>query len=213
MRHFDSRHFPTSDSHAQSFSVFNRFPTDIALVILEFCSPFDLAQLGLASRTLRAFVTAHRHLWVAAQEKLARGDCPKLPALPAVKSSGNYSQWAYASWLFGGGPCTWCSKWTESQPINFVFSFRACSSTCTSLLFGETNFYVDKAKKYDDFFWGKWLPRLERKLPNGEAIQVYVLRATKDAESERQQAIRVDSGNSHRDPKEFPRRTGKQLDE
>ncbi|KAJ6509724.1 hypothetical protein DFH09DRAFT_1374645 [Mycena vulgaris] len=182
MRHLDSRHFPTNDSHAQSFSVFNRFPTDIALVILEFCSPFDLTQLGLASQFLRAFTTAHKHLWIAAHEKLA----------PAVKSSGNYSM----------GVCVmvvrwrpWYSKWTESQPSNFVLRFRAYSSTCASLLLTETNFYVDKAKKYDDFFWGKWLPRL------------------KHAESERQQAIRVDSGNSHRDPKGFPRRTGKQLDE
>ncbi|KAJ7676271.1 hypothetical protein B0H17DRAFT_1080380 [Mycena rosella] len=127
MRQFNPAHFPRSDT--QSFFVFNQFPTDVALAIFEHCSPFDLVQLGLSSRHLRAFIGANRCLWITAQASLLG-----LPPLPTVEASGNFSRSAYASWLFGGGLCTWCSEWTDSQPCNFVFRFRACSPSCNSLL-------------------------------------------------------------------------------
>ncbi|KAJ7470905.1 hypothetical protein FB451DRAFT_1399651 [Mycena latifolia] len=213
MRHFKSIHFPSSDTHAQPFFAFNHLPTDVVLAVLEHCSPFDLVQLGLASRAFRAVIAAYGLLWVQSQLNLSLGTCPRVPPLPAIEANGNFSQSAYASWLFGGGSCTWCSKWTESQPTHFIFRFRACSATCKALLLSASNLYVDRTQKYDDFSWGKWLPRIERELSNGEIIKIYSARATKDAERERQQAVRVDAGNSHRDPKGFPCRTSTQLDE
>ncbi|KAJ7470839.1 hypothetical protein FB451DRAFT_1176044 [Mycena latifolia] len=181
--------------------------------VLEHCSPFDLVQLGLASRAFRAVIAAHEYLWVQAQLNLSSGTCHRVPPLPVIEANGNFSQSAYASWLFGGGSCTWCSKWTESQPTHFIFRFRACSATCKALLLSASNLYVDRTQKFDDFSWGKWLPRIERELPNGETIKIYSARATKDAERERQQAVRVDAGNSHRDLKGFPCRTSQQRDE
>lgn len=118
MRNFNPNLFPTNNA---SFIAFNRFPMDIGLAvglffaflalgsdlgmdhqILEHCSPFDLAQLFRTSRFFRSFVTVHPHLWNAARHNLA------LPAPPDVQASGNYSQSAYALWLFDGGPCTVC---------------------------------------------------------------------------------------------------------
>ncbi|KAJ7484980.1 hypothetical protein B0H11DRAFT_2279269 [Mycena galericulata] len=209
MRNFSPARFPTSDA---SFTVFNRFPMDIGLEILEKCSPFDLAQLARTSTFLRSFLRVNSHLWKTAQVNLAQGDCPPLPAPPVVEASGNYSQFAYALWLFDGGPCTWCSKWTDSQPCHFLFRFRSCSPRCRGILFSDVCMSTDKAKKYDDFFWGKWLSRKGQELPNGQVTYTYSTQATKDALRERHQAIGVDGGNSWRDPKGFPVRTSQQLD-
>jgi hypothetical protein len=72
---------------------------------------------------------------------------------------------------------------------------------------------VERAKKYDNFFFGKWLPRIERTLSNGERVHVYWANATKEAERERSQAIAIDAGLSLGDPAEFPLRNGKELDQ
>ncbi|KAJ6483712.1 hypothetical protein C8R47DRAFT_1217405 [Mycena vitilis] len=103
--HFKSRPFPTSDAYSVPFLVFNRFPKDIGLEILAHCSPFDLAQLGMASRTLRGLISTHASLWIAAQGNVS-GQKTTLPLLPVVAASGNYSQSAYALFIFGGGLCT-----------------------------------------------------------------------------------------------------------
>lgn len=225
--------------------------------ILEKCSPFDLVQLGLTSRFLRSFIAAHGHLWTAAQSNIVH-----LPPPPAVEASGNYSQSAYAVWLFAGGPCTVrefifrriicsrsqvCSESTVSQPFHFLFRFRACSVgqacapcqdptflTCSTtrrrardfcLRRFQPNFtlphihsssnasvFVDENRKYENFSWGKWLPRVERVLPGGVLTHAYSTLAIQNADRERQQAIGVDRGNSRRDPRGFPCRTSQHLD-
>ncbi|KAJ6542040.1 hypothetical protein DFH09DRAFT_1322668 [Mycena vulgaris] len=185
MRLFESVQFPTSDAFITPFPVFNRFPKDVGLAVMEHCSPYDLTQLSLTSRFLRSFISANKHLWTAGRFNLARRESPRLPAPPVVEANGNYSQSAYAFW-----------------------------ATCKALLMSDASLRVDKAKKYDDFSWGKWLPRGQQvhQLLNGQIIYyVYSRRATDHAERERQQAIGVDAGNSRRDPLGFPRRTVQQL--
>ncbi|KAJ7472112.1 hypothetical protein FB451DRAFT_1559262 [Mycena latifolia] len=206
MPHFNPAQFPNSDSFLPTFFVFNRFPKDVGLAILEHCSPFDLTQLSLTSRFFHSFILVHKHLWTAAQSNLARGKCPCLPPPPAVDATGNYSQSAYAFWLFGGGTCTFCETWTDSQLLHFLFRFRSCSVTCKSLLFSDASLYVDKAKKYDNSSWGKWLPRVKNNV-NGVPVNVYSNRAIKYAGREWQQARDIDAGNSRRDPQGIPWRT------
>ncbi|KAJ6542017.1 hypothetical protein DFH09DRAFT_1089344 [Mycena vulgaris] len=206
MRRFESVQFPTSDAFITPFLVLNRFPKDVGLAVMEHCSPYDLTQLSLTSRFLRSFISANKHLWTAGRFNLARRESPRLPAPPVVEANGNYSQSAYAFW--------WCSVWTNSQPVSFLFRLRSCSATCKALLMSDASLRVDKAKKYDDFSWGKWLPRGQQvhQLLNGQIIYyVYSRRATDHAERERQQAIGVDAGNSRGDPLGFPRRTVQQL--
>jgi hypothetical protein len=68
-------------------------------------------------------------------------------------------------------------------------------------------------KEHDNLHWGKWLPREIYVQENGETTHLYSIRAKKDAELERQQAIALDAGNSQLDPSVFPRRTVKELNE
>ncbi|KAJ6542056.1 hypothetical protein DFH09DRAFT_1089387 [Mycena vulgaris] len=178
---FESVQFPTSDAFITPFLVFNRFPKDVGLA------------LSLTSRFLRSFISANKYLWTAGRFNLARRKSPRLPAPPVVEANGNYSQSAYAFWVFGGGPCT---------------------ATCKALLMSDPSLRVDKTKKYDDFSWGKWLPRgqqVHQALNLQITYYVYSRRATDHAERECQQAIGVDAGNSRRDPLGFPRRTVQHL--
>ncbi|KAJ7932048.1 hypothetical protein B0H13DRAFT_1956427 [Mycena leptocephala] len=203
MRHFKSSQFPNRDAYSVSLFVFNKFPMDIGLAILEHCSPSDLVQLEIVSKGLRAFIRSNMHLWTAALGNVSRGECPGVPSLPVVEASGNYSQSAYALFIFGGGSCSWCSKWTELQPFQWIFRFRACSVSQRLLSLGQ----------YDDHSWGKWLPRMMRIQQSGDIIHVYSTRATKYATRELEQAFGVDRGNSRRDPLGFPCRTVAQLKE
>ncbi|KAJ7102856.1 hypothetical protein C8R44DRAFT_887582 [Mycena epipterygia] len=190
--------FPASDPHIPSFHVFNHFPKDIGLAILEQCSPFDLAQLTLTSRFLRSFIRTHRHLWTAAQSNIVH-----LPPPPAVEASGNYSQSAYAVWLFAGVVFGMDRFATFPFSVPFPSVFEGVSNA---------RVFVDEKKKYENFSWGKWLPRVERRLPGGLLTHAYSTLAIQNADRERQQAIGVDSGNSRRDPRGFPCRSGQQLD-
>ncbi|KAJ7127351.1 hypothetical protein C8R43DRAFT_697249 [Mycena crocata] len=192
MRNFSPALFPASAEYLKPFKVFDRFPKDIGLAILEQCSPYDLAQLALTSGFLRSFIQLHNHLWTSARSNLARGNCPRLPPPPVVQSTGNYSEQAYASWLFGGG---------------------MCSMACKKLLASDASLWTDKSKKYADFSWGKWLPRAKIEINNNGSTFQYSRRARQNAERERQQAIGVDAGNSRRDPRGFPVRTVQQLNE
>ncbi|KAJ6552006.1 hypothetical protein DFH09DRAFT_1086127 [Mycena vulgaris] len=199
MRLFESVQFPTSDAFITPFLVFNRFPKDVGLA------------LSLTSRFLRSFISANKYLWTAGRFNLARRKSPRLPAPPVVEANGNYSQSAYAFWVFGGGPCT----------VGFPMYHLAFSFSTSTVVFRMNQFAasilvwrVDKTKKYDDFSWGKWLPRgqqVHQALNLQITYYVYSRRATDHAERERQQAIGVDAGNSRRDPLGFPRRTVQQL--
>ncbi|KAJ7505704.1 hypothetical protein B0H11DRAFT_1975738 [Mycena galericulata] len=213
MRHATPIQFPSSDTYAPSFFIFNQFPKDIGLAILEHCSPFDLIQLEKTSRFLRSFIRAHQHLWVAAQVNVSRNKCHRVPALPAVEASGNYSQTAYARRIFAGGKCSWCAKWTPLLPFNFTFRFRACSPACKALLSSDASIFVDKARKYENFSWGNWLPRVEERIANEAPFYAYSKKAIKDAERERHQSVGIDAGNSFRDPRGYPARSVQRLNQ
>ncbi|KAJ7183366.1 hypothetical protein C8R46DRAFT_1066783, partial [Mycena filopes] len=174
--------------------------------IMQHCSPWDIVQLHRTSKPLRAFIDTHKHVWIATQRNLW------VPPVPILESSGHRTQSAYALYLFGGGSCTWCSKFTPRQPFEFAFRFRACSPSCTKLLMSDVNIYMDKSKTYDNFSWGRWLPR--QQYQSGQVkYNGYSKRDIKYADRERQQAIDVDNRSSRRDPLGIPCRTVAQLDE
>ncbi|KAJ7187099.1 hypothetical protein C8R46DRAFT_1058878 [Mycena filopes] len=206
--------FPLAGAHTASFSVFNWFPVDVGLAILEHCSPLDLVQLSRTSGFLRTFIDTNPHLWAIAQTNIARGVCPAVPVLPVIEASGNYAQSAYARFLFEGGACTGCSEWTNLPPQDFMFRFRACSSKRCRIL--PSSVWADTSGKYDDFHWGNWLPRLRivEELPNGETTITYSYsrRAIDKAEKERKYAVAADAGSLVQDSR-FVRRTVTQLNE
>ncbi|KAJ7640276.1 hypothetical protein DFH06DRAFT_625643 [Mycena polygramma] len=121
MRHFK---FPSSDAHAPPFFPFVGLPQDIGLAIMERCSPFDIVQLSLTSRSLRSFIHAHHGLWDTARSNLCRGACPCLPGPPG----SNISESAYASFLFTREQCT---------PANSVTRFQAFSLEAWHTLYVE----------------------------------------------------------------------------
>ncbi|KAJ7815648.1 hypothetical protein B0H14DRAFT_2603298 [Mycena olivaceomarginata] len=55
--------------------------------ILEHCSPFDLAQLAMTSKSLRSLIRGHRHLWIAAQGNVSREACLGVPTLSTRSST------------------------------------------------------------------------------------------------------------------------------
>ncbi|KAJ7641684.1 hypothetical protein FB45DRAFT_900766, partial [Roridomyces roridus] len=191
MRDFHPARFPTSDS--TSVLVCKEIPLDIGFHIFSFCGPFDLAKLSCTSKSLRAFIQTNR-LWESSYGNMSRGNCSRLPPPPVVEASRNYSPSAYAFWLLGGGLCTRCSAWTDSQPCHFLFRFRACSAECRGMLLHGNSMWHDKRHKYTTLSWGNWLPRESCTLPNGGTVYRYSRRAIKDAENEREQALVVDRG-------------------
>ncbi|KAJ7776140.1 hypothetical protein B0H16DRAFT_1879551 [Mycena metata] len=185
--------------------------------IMEHCSPLDLVNISRTSRFLRSFIHTHSHLWSIAQTNMARGDdCPGVPVLPVVEASGNYTHSAYACFLFEGGSCSLCSEWTEEPPIDFAFRTRICSSKKCKKRKAEL-VWVDNDRKYENFHWGKWLPRRvvgDPGLPNGETTYSYSFPAIENAESEREYAVSLDAGfGNFEEDSNFVRRTVEELNE
>ncbi|KAF7375430.1 hypothetical protein MSAN_00430800 [Mycena sanguinolenta] len=232
MCYLASSPFPVRDAFAVSFGVFERFPRDIGLKVrrfeqlvgkmeenrkiaqvLDHCSPYDLAQLSVVSKSLRLLIQTHSHLWIAAQR-----NCAGVPPPPVVTSSGNYSYSAYALFVFGGGSCT--VNILHAAPYAYsrrtvvfeVDRHPALLRECRKSIETVACLFVDKNRKYDDNKWGKWVPRLKATLQNGEQAYVYSARDLKYAKREQQDAFRVDRGNSERDPAGFRRRSWKQLE-
>ncbi|KAJ7051178.1 hypothetical protein C8F01DRAFT_1176099 [Mycena amicta] len=197
-----------NDAQPASFFVFNHFPVDIGLLILGNCSPYDLAQLTLTSGRLRALIPK---VWNDAYNNLARGACPRLPTCPEVEASGNYSHGAYASWIFGGGLCTYCSKPTSDLPCDFLFRCRACSvrgrvlETFFNPNVRSTNI-IDAPKKYETHPFSKWIPR--RLVPSHGTSFIYSRLLLKKAGRELEQAVNPNSNIA-----EFRQRTVTELKE
>ncbi|KAJ7609652.1 hypothetical protein FB45DRAFT_1123916 [Roridomyces roridus] len=186
MRNLHPSRFPTSV--LTPVPVCSELPLDICLNIFGFCSPFDLAQLSLASKFLRAFSQRNNHLWNFAFLNICRGQCPPLPPPPIVEASGNYSPEACALWIFGGGLCT---------------------SKCKGeLLFQGNALWHDKKHQCRN----EWLPREAYTLDGPELVYRYSLRAVERAQSERVQATAVSFGSSWRHPERIPVRNTEQLD-
>ncbi|KAJ7671332.1 hypothetical protein DFH06DRAFT_1468093 [Mycena polygramma] len=212
--HFKSSPFPTSDAYSVPFLVFNRFPKDIGLEILAHCSPFDLAQLGMASKTLRGLIWTHGSLWIAAQGNVS-GEKTTLPPLPVVTASGNYSQSAYALFIFGGGSGVPNGRTFSLVTGSFVSERvrELARRSSDREIQRDISFFFDITKKYDNFSWGKWLPRVTCTMPSGEKVHSYSTRDRKHATREREQAIAVERGNRRTDPLGFPCRNVAQLEQ
>ncbi|KAF7299376.1 hypothetical protein MIND_00886900 [Mycena indigotica] len=150
---------PTTHAGDTSFQVFAAFPRDIGLLIFEHCSPFDLVELAATSVSLRRLINDHSYLWSIAFSNVSRGQCPLPPSCPAIEASGNFSQVAYARWIFQGGPCSHCGQLTSSLPSHFLLRLRACSPRCARILKTSRFLYFDIKHEYDNFSFGKWLPR------------------------------------------------------
>ncbi|KAJ7776109.1 hypothetical protein B0H16DRAFT_1505688 [Mycena metata] len=160
---------------------------------MEQCSPLDLLNLSRTSRFLRSFIHTHSHLWSIAQANIARGD--DCPGVPVVETSGNHTHSAYARFLLEGGSCSNGRKNPQST-LHFVLGFV------------RELVWVDNDRTYENFHWGKWLPRRvvsDPGLPNGETPY-------SNAEREREYAVSLDAGNLEEDSN-FVRRTVEELNE
>ena len=119
--------FPKSDDYIGQFLLLGRFPRDLGIMvcpkvlpasrqldlgwqILSQCSTFDLAQLEMTSKSLRAFIHGNLSLYNHARNTLQHGECPAMPSPPAsMEQSGSYSEAAFASWIFGPAFCSVCA--------------------------------------------------------------------------------------------------------
>ncbi|KAK7055647.1 hypothetical protein R3P38DRAFT_2499157 [Favolaschia claudopus] len=142
---------------------------------------------------------------------MTRGKCPRVPALPVIDVRGNYSHPAYAIFLFGGGHCTGCSKYTEKTPFSWFFRFRSCSAACNKLLMSGLSLFADKEKKYQTHPFGSWLPRMTQFNPHGQDVFLYSRTAIKNANLEQQQAFQVEAGHVKLVNPDFPRRNVEEL--
>ncbi|KAF7297619.1 hypothetical protein MKEN_01384900 [Mycena kentingensis (nom. inval.)] len=202
-----------------SFHVFGDLPLDVGLGIFSLCSPFDLVQLAATSKSNRTLIQAHEYLWESAHDNIARGECPRLPTRPVIETSGNYSQEAYVLWVFGGGPCSHCTKPTTSLPFHFLFRFRACSSRCEKILMSREHLYFCSAGQFDALAYTKGLPRLTEVNP-WMTTHYAPLKAVKNAKHEANAATQITkfknfSLRGHRPPAfcNFKRRTLPELEE
>ncbi|KAJ7651078.1 hypothetical protein FB45DRAFT_889573 [Roridomyces roridus] len=211
--------FSLRPKHFHVFYEFQGFSNDIILVILENCSPHALIQIFMTSKPLNAIILAHPRLWDVVLVNIARGGCPRVPALPTVTASGNYTHRAYIQFIFGGGECSQPQCETVNvanpshplvgQPFDFLFRFRSCSKSCKSSI--DANLIrQDLIHKYDNADWGKWLPR--DLSGDSEPVFFYSELDVADAQAEREQAQIVDSGEVRYDAN-FPIRSRRQLDQ
>ncbi|KAF7322362.1 hypothetical protein HMN09_00014100 [Mycena chlorophos] len=180
---------------SDTLTIFNRFPVDVGLVIIESCSPHDIVQLRMTSKRLRNIIDRHSHVWTTARANLARGQCSSVPAPPEVTARGNYNEASYAFWLFGGGRCdsTICENAAKGLPVSFTLRLRACSKKCDDWIFDSGLIYCDFKHRYDATTWGLWLPRIPFE-DNGSKFFLYRRSAIRDAEDEVNQAIAVTNG-------------------
>ncbi|KAJ7056823.1 hypothetical protein C8F01DRAFT_363766 [Mycena amicta] len=201
--------------HGNLFPLFPDFSFDVLLLILEQCSPMDIAQLFYTSNRLRCLIESHPHLWLVAFANLSRGDAPSPPLCPqGLEAARNYSVVAYVTWIFGGGKCTYCRRETMALPFQFALKFRACKKACDAALRTPKGLFVDKTHKFDDFNWGKYLPRvLSKPQRNGKRYFVYAVAAPKQANREMEQALDVTKGRPLRGRGEFLLRTISELQE
>ncbi|KAJ7056793.1 hypothetical protein C8F01DRAFT_361326 [Mycena amicta] len=194
-----------------TFFVFNRFPLDIGLRVFAECSPIDLARLQSTSKSIRSIIIKHPRVWKRASLNLARGQCPPLPLCPQIDATGNFSQAAYAFFIFGGGPCTLCLKPTNHLPSLFLFRFRACSSACeTQLRLGAIT--VDWGKVHQNLIFGPWLLRFPQTEVSGEVFYALDPREVQRATQEWDNAVAVSAGLDPPYPTTAPLRTTKELD-
>ncbi|KAF7297603.1 hypothetical protein MKEN_01383100 [Mycena kentingensis (nom. inval.)] len=196
-----------------SFHVLGELPLDVGLGIFSLCSPFDLVQLAATSKSNRTLILTHESLWESAHNNLARGECPRLPTRPIVETSGNYSQEAYVLWVFGGGPCSQCSKPTTSLPFKFLFRFRACSTPCSRILMSRQHVHYCSPAEFKALPYSIGLPHIAREEPSTE---IYIYTSLKFVTNAKHEATAAKQFNNrgYRPPASstFKRRSQAELD-
>ncbi|KAF7311990.1 hypothetical protein MIND_00210800 [Mycena indigotica] len=184
----------------------DQIPLDIVIFILQHCSPFDLAQLSLATKSFRRILTGHPSLWKHAQLQTSRGTCPLLPECPPE----SFTHEAYAAFIFGGGHCSHCSKLTNHLPFLSLFRFRSCSQQCKSALMSEERMFTDWGDINQTAFWSPWLPHFHSQVL-GKTYRVYDRQAIALAWRELQDATAFTAGLARPFPNEFPARSTDEL--
>ncbi|KAF7300634.1 hypothetical protein HMN09_00948700 [Mycena chlorophos] len=165
---------------------------DVVLLILEQCSPFDLAILAASSSALRAALDANPFIWRRAMVGFARGACPAIPPYAAsLEETANCSPAAYARYIFGGGKCALCRKPTSSIPYEYLLRLHACSGKCKRGILSRGILFVDREHKYEIHPWGQWLPRLRGTWGRKFVYSSFMIER---ARHEEQQARDADSG-------------------
>ncbi|KAJ7640274.1 hypothetical protein DFH06DRAFT_1477832 [Mycena polygramma] len=98
---------------------------EIIDAVLPWCSPFDLVQLRRMSKATRRVIEESPGHWISARKNL-----DNIPSPPVVSAAGQWSEAAYASFLFGKSACAVCARQTGGLPSSFALRFRCCSDTC-----------------------------------------------------------------------------------
>ncbi|KAJ7122530.1 hypothetical protein C8R43DRAFT_1241254 [Mycena crocata] len=199
-----------------TLSLSNLIPNDVVLVILELCSPGDLIQISRTSQGLKSLLDTSQTVWDSAQKNLARGVATRVPARPVVEASGNFGELAYATWIFGGGKCSVCTKWTDSLPENFLFRFRDCSDKCQkSLRLSEAHqrpILVHYGKQLDP--WVGPLPRsFVIDVPNLGDLFRFSVRDLNRAKKEYHYSRHIACSSPYKAGKHFCARTAAELDQ
>ncbi|KAJ7102865.1 hypothetical protein C8R44DRAFT_808676 [Mycena epipterygia] len=102
------------------------FSLEILLQIMHGCSPLELLQMQLSCRRFYQTLKYHPRSWQASRRQME----PPIPDPPSVTSSGNWSEAAYATLIFGTGLCAICGVETSTMPCSFALRFRFCSTSC-----------------------------------------------------------------------------------
>ncbi|KAF7327313.1 hypothetical protein MKEN_00308800 [Mycena kentingensis (nom. inval.)] len=151
----------TSPSSTPSRLSFTALSPDILLLVFAHSSPFDLATLEACSKDVRDFVSKHSTvLYANAQRGFAVGKSRPLPLKPVISSKGNFSEAAYATFIFGGGTCDNCSLPTDKLPCQYALRLRSCSKVCTRNLYDASTCHI-RCYTNDDYKiepWSDWLP-------------------------------------------------------
>ncbi|KAJ7877342.1 hypothetical protein B0H13DRAFT_2668430 [Mycena leptocephala] len=129
---------------------------DIILTILQLSGPADLATLGSTCHLFRSILDANPSCWQYTRATL------KIPA-PPVGRVGNCratagafelqergpSEETYIRYLFGGGTCSVCGRWTAQIPCSLALEFRCCSKKCRSRVLSFHGHLLVKIKPSD----------------------------------------------------------------
>ncbi|KAJ7641681.1 hypothetical protein FB45DRAFT_862803 [Roridomyces roridus] len=98
----------------------------ITPLVLLYCSPHDLLQLGITCTDLHVLLDENSDVWKAAYANVG------VPAPPVLDKdlAGNWSHWAWADLLFGESLCIVCGRRCRGIPDSIALAFRCCSVSC-----------------------------------------------------------------------------------
>ncbi|KAJ7443344.1 hypothetical protein B0H11DRAFT_2204227 [Mycena galericulata] len=109
---------------------FLRLSPEAQATIIAHCAPADLVNLRGTCHEMGARLSMEGAVcWSEARGKLG------VPTPPKPKASGNWSEAAYAQFLFGTSPCiARCGKTCSGFLSNYAMRFRVCSKECATRL-------------------------------------------------------------------------------